>query len=224
MAGLPQALRRLRRERGVTQQEVGAATGRKTQTVSNWEKGRTEIPASVLGAYLDCLGCDLLDLDRALRGLDPVDLPAAPPPEDGELPATAPEKTLSEADQDRIRTEIQLIATRAASLLLAAKGWSHTEAARRCGWAEPDRISKSIERGTGWTLEKLAVLSTAAGIDVARLLGIAFDSLEGEREAARRRLRERADGDAIVAMIRCLPREERERILGDLENELRASA
>ncbi len=102
-------------------------------------------------------------------------------------------------------------------LLLAAKGWSQTEAARRCGWDDSYRISNSLERSTGWTLEKLAILSTAAGINVADLLRLAYDSIDAERDAARRRFEDRRDRDALLGMIRALPREDRERIQGEMK-------
>jgi len=83
MSRLPEALKRLRKSRGLKQSEVAAATGREAQTVSNWETGRTDIPAQALGAYLDSLGYGLLDLDDALQGLEVagIETPRPPPSE-----------------------------------------------------------------------------------------------------------------------------------------------
>jgi len=140
-------------------------------------------------------------------------------PETAPGEAPDPEGPLSEDERSRLRTEIQHVATRAVSLLLAARGWSQTEAARRCGWDDPYRISNSLERRAGWTLEKLAILSAAAGINVGDLLRLAYDSIHAERDAARRRFGDRQDGEALLGMLRALPREERERILCELEGE-----
>lgn len=225
MSSLPQALRRLRKERGLKQSEIAAATGREVQTVSNWETGRTDVPASALGAYLDCLGCGLGDLDRALKGLNRADLemprlrgrgPVAP----GDV--EAPEQPLTEEQQGRLAIEIQLVATRAVKLLLAARDWSPAEAARHCGWEDAYRIIHSLERQSGWTLEKLAILSTAAGLNVADLVTLAYDSLDAERQEGRREVQNRQDTEEIVAMIEALPVEERQRILAELKGKLSA--
>ncbi len=66
LARLDQALRWLRRRRGLTQLELAEATGLKRAKVSDFERGRQLPPLTILATMLQVLDFDLADLQEAL--------------------------------------------------------------------------------------------------------------------------------------------------------------
>lgn len=219
---LPQALRQLRNERGLKQREVAAATGRQVQTVSNWETGRTDIPVSALEAYLEALGFGLRDLHRAIRALDVAKHKMlAGQQREAKLYEKGPDKPLSLAEQEQVRREVQLAATRGVKLVLAARGWSPEQAARQCGWAKPFRLTETLKRGNGWTLEKLAIISAAAEIGVVDLLRLGYQALTADRDRAKRRLLFQDQAERLLTALRGLPAEKRRELVDQLKTEHR---
>ncbi|MFF3710430.1 helix-turn-helix domain-containing protein [Streptomyces phaeochromogenes] len=61
----PDALRRIRRERGVTQRKLAAEIGRDFTTVSQYECGRCAPSVGTLATIADTLGVRLDDLVKA---------------------------------------------------------------------------------------------------------------------------------------------------------------
>ncbi len=60
------ALKRLRAAKGLTQEEVAVRFGRQVQTISRLEQPGSNIQLSTLLRYLNALGANLADLQRAL--------------------------------------------------------------------------------------------------------------------------------------------------------------
>ncbi|WP_432078380.1 helix-turn-helix domain-containing protein [Streptomyces sp. YPW6] len=61
----PDALRRIRRERGFTQVKLAAKLGRSFTSISMYENGRSTPPVDVLAAMADALGARMDDFVQA---------------------------------------------------------------------------------------------------------------------------------------------------------------
>lgn len=74
-AGLGEALRRLREDRGLTQKELAQRSGTARRVVNSWETGRNLPRVPTLEGALEALGADLFELlgtIEAVNGRPPV--------------------------------------------------------------------------------------------------------------------------------------------------------
>lgn len=72
-------LKTAREQRGITQQEVSAATGVTRSSIANLEAGRQRIPLHTFIATAQAVGIDPADvITRAVQGTDPL-TPLLPP-------------------------------------------------------------------------------------------------------------------------------------------------